>query len=195
NSKLRSFIWNMFAIVEFDAYRKNQLITGEQLEWYSNCLARSVTDGLQYFIGNHHTYPSTSHQYLAAKAAHLTHQLRDMVDDLSNGFINIPKEYLAVNSIDRIQMDHPALRSWVKDRVEFARMYFREGKQYLDNLKVVRCKLVGRWYCARFEKILDKIVHDDYLLRKVYNKGRGGSSQLKMSWLAFTRPFRHQNRF
>ena len=58
NSKLQSFIRNMFAIVEFDAHRKDELISVEQLEWYSNCLAKSVTDGLQYFIGNGHSYPS-----------------------------------------------------------------------------------------------------------------------------------------
>ena len=36
NSGLQSFIRNMFAIIEFDAYRKGQLIGEEELTWYSN---------------------------------------------------------------------------------------------------------------------------------------------------------------
>jgi len=54
NSRLESFIRNMFAIIEFDAYRKGRLISQQELTWYSNCLAKSVIDGIQYFVGNGH---------------------------------------------------------------------------------------------------------------------------------------------
>jgi hypothetical protein len=49
---LRSFIQNMFAIIEFDSIRKGQPIGQAELEWYSKSLSRAVVNGLQYFIGN-----------------------------------------------------------------------------------------------------------------------------------------------
>ena len=70
NSGLRSFINKMFAIIEFDAHRKGRIISNSELKWYSYCLAQAVTDGLQYFIGNGHLYPTTENRYLAATAAH-----------------------------------------------------------------------------------------------------------------------------
>ena len=44
NGGLQSFIRNMFAVIEFDAYRKGRLVSEQELVWYSNCLARSVVD-------------------------------------------------------------------------------------------------------------------------------------------------------
>ena len=42
----------MFAIIEFDIYRQGRLISEQELAWYTERLGESVTDGLQYFIGN-----------------------------------------------------------------------------------------------------------------------------------------------
>jgi phytoene/squalene synthetase len=170
NSRLRSFINNMFAIIEFDAYRKGRGINSNELTWYSNCLSQSVTDGLQYFIGNNNPYPTGENRCLAAYAAHITHLLRDMISDIRDGFINIPQEYLNEHGIDPEDLDSPPFRAWVRNRVEQARENFREGKRYLDSLEVLRCKIMGYWYCARFEGVLDIIERDGFTLRAVYNK-------------------------
>ena len=170
NSRLRSFINNMFAIIEFDAYRKGRGINSNELAWYSNCLSQSVTDGLQYFIGNNNPYPTGENRCLAAYAAHITHLLRDMISDIRDGFINIPQEYLNEHGIDPEDLDSPPFRAWVRNRVEQARENFREGKRYLDSLEVLRCKIMGYWYCARFEGVLDIIERDGFTLRAVYNK-------------------------
>ncbi len=191
NSKLQSFIRNMFSIVEFDAYRKGRLITEEQLNWYSDCLAKSTTDGLQYFIGNNQQYPVAQNQYFAAKAAHIIHLLRDMVDDLQNGFINIPKEYIELNNIKLSQIESPEFKAWVRDRIEKARVYFIEGKRYLENLKVLRCKTVGLWYCARFEHVLDKIENEDYLLRESYREKYNSPTLIKMARLSLVTSLKH----
>ena len=98
-SGLRSFIENMFAIIEFDAHRKGRLISGVELDWYTDRLSRSVTDGMQYFIGNGYPYPHSEDRLLAAEAAHITHLLRDMSEDTAEGFINIPKEFLEEHEI------------------------------------------------------------------------------------------------
>ena len=191
NSGLQSFIHNMFAIIEFDAYRKGRLISQQELTWYSNCLGKAVTDGIQYFIGNGHPYPTSDNHYLAATAAHIAHQLRDMVLDTVEGFINIPREYLEAHSISPEDVDSPPFRAWVRNRVEQTRQYFREGKRYLDELEVLRCKVAGYWYCARFEGLLDTIERDGYILRAEYNERRKLSSWLRMVWLGVSITLHH----
>jgi phytoene/squalene synthetase len=191
NSGLQSFIRNMFAIIEFDAYRKGRLISQAELTWYSTCLSKSATDGLQYFIGHSHPYPASGARYLAATAAHITHLLRDMVEDTADGYINIPREYLEAHAIGPQDRDSPPFRAWVRGRVEQAREYFREGKRYLDDLDVLRCKIMGYWYCVRFEAVLDTIEGDGYLLRARYNARRKLFTWLKMAWLGMCVTLRH----
>ena len=191
NSGLQSFIRNMLSLIEFDAYRKGRFINQQELTWYSNCLGKSVMDGLQYFIGHGHPYPSTSTRYQATIAAHITHLLRDMLPDMADGFINIPVEYLRMHDISPGDVDSPPFRAWVRSRVEQARLYFREGKRYFDQLEVLRCKIVGYWYCARFECVLDAIERDDYILRTEYNERRKLSTRLKIVWLTVSVTLRH----
>lgn len=191
NSGLQSFIRNMFAIIEFDAYRKGRLISQAELAWYSDCLGKSVVDGIQYFVGNGFPYPSSDDRYLAAIGAHIAHLLRDAVLDTADGFINIPLEYLEAHSIGPEDMESPPFRAWVRDRMELARQYLCEGKRYLDDLDVLRCKIVGYWYCARFEGVLDTIERDGYILRAEYNEWRKLSTWLKIAWLGVSLTQRH----
>lgn len=194
NSGLQSFIRNMFAIIEFDAYRKGWSIGREELVWYSSCLAKSVTDGIQYFIGNGHPYPDGDNRYSAAIGAHITHLLRDTVQDTADGFINIPAEYLEAYEIGADDVLSSPYQAWVQERVEEARPCFREGKRYLDNLEVLRCKISGYWYCARFEAVLDTIERDGYRLRAEYEERRKLSTWLNIGWLGIIVTFRHITR-
>lgn len=165
--RLRSFTENMFAIIEFDAHRKDRQITTPELDWYSERLSQSVVDGLQYFIGNDHDYPESEHKYSAAHAAHITHLLRDTVQDIANGFINIPQDVLIQPSLNALADD--ALRAWVKDRVGLARRLFQEGRSYIQTIQVRRCRLASHLYCTQFERILDTIERDRYVLRSAYH--------------------------
>ena len=194
NSGLQAFIRNMLAIIAFDASRKGRFISQQELTWYNNCLGKSVTDGLQYFIGNGHPYPATDNRYLAAIAAHISHLLRDMLPDTVNGFINIPREYLQAHDINPKDVESAPFRAWVQNRVEQARDYFRQGKRYLDELDVLRCKIVGYWYCARFEDVLSTIERDGYILRAVYNKRHKRFTGLKIAWLGVSVTLQHITR-
>jgi len=82
--------------------------------------------------------------------AHIAHMLRDMLADTADGFINIPLEYLEAHGISPQDVDSSPYRAWVRERVEQARRYFREGKRFFDGLDLLRRKIVGYWYCARF---------------------------------------------
>lgn len=191
NSGLQSFIRNMFAIIEFDAFRMGKPVSYENLIWYSKSLAKSVTDGIQYFISNGYSYPDGDDRYSAAYGAHIAHLLRDTLPDTAGGFFNISAEFLAENDIEPYDVDSVPYRAWVKQRVKDARHYFQEGKSYLDKLEVLRCKIVGHWYTARFEAVLDTIERDDYWLRSDYGERRKLSTWLKISWLAAVVTFHH----
>ena len=191
---LQSFIENMFAIIEFDAHRKGRFISGDELDWYTGRLSRSVTDGLQYFVGNGYPYPQNDDRLLAAEAAHITHLLRDMAEDAAEGFINIPREFLDEHGIDPLDVKSEPYRNWARSRVDLSREYFEKGKEYLDSLGVLRCKMAGYWYCARFEGVLDTIESDDYILRADYSERRNVSTWLEIAWLGVSLPVRHIRR-
>ena len=191
NSGLKSFILNMFVVIEFDVYRKNRNISQKELTWYLDTLGKSVIDGLLYFIGNDHNYPDTQNKYHAVIGAHITHLLRDMLQDIENGFINIPSEYLETHDISTEDINNDHFRAWVKTRVKSARDYFLEGKRYLDSLGVLRSKLVGYWYIARFEGVLDIVEQDKYKLRYDYNEHRKPSTMLKITSQSISIIFKH----
>jgi phytoene/squalene synthetase len=192
--RLQSFVENMFAIIEFDAHRKDRLISEKELGWYSNSVSKSVTDGLQYFIGNGHPYPVTENRNSAALGAHIAHLLRDMIPDMEDGFINIPQEYLEAKGIQPNEINSEPFRKWVEARVVLARKYFREGKKYLDQLEVLRCKIVGHWYCARFEGVLDAIEQDGFLVRRSYRDRRRLFSWINIAILGLRVAVRHNRR-
>ena len=194
DSGLQSFIRGIFAIIEFDAKRKGRLISQQELDWYSDCLAKAVTDGLQYFIGNGHVYPRGDSQYLAATGAHVAHLLRDTVEDTANGFFNIPREYLEAHGIGPDEVNSAAYQAWVRGRVQQAREHFRTGKRYLNTLDVLRCKLAGHLYCARFESVLDTIERDSYVLRADYREQRNRATRLKIARTAISLTLQHVTR-
>jgi phytoene/squalene synthetase len=117
--------------------------------------------------------------------------LRDMVSDIAEGYINIPREYLEAHAISPEDVDSPPFRAWVRSRVEQARQYLCEGKRYLDELDVLRCKIAGYWYCIRFEAVLDAIERDGHVLRAEYNERHKFSTWLKMAWCGVSVAFQH----
>jgi phytoene/squalene synthetase len=117
--------------------------------------------------------------------------LRDMLEDTADGFINIPREYLEAHGIGPEDVDSSPFRAWVRSRVELARGYLREGKRYLDGLDVLRCKLAGYWYCARYEGVLNTIERDGYVLRAEYSAQRKPSTWLNMAWLGIFLTLQH----
>jgi len=112
--------------------------------------------------------------------------LRDMIEDLEDGYINVPKEIFDGSDIGPRDVHSPAFRNWVRERVDLARQQFRDGKAYLDQLEVLRCKIVAYWYCVRFECVLDLIERDDYHLRPEYRERARMATRLQMVRTACT---------
>jgi phytoene/squalene synthetase len=194
DSGLCSFIHNFMEVIAFDACRQGKLPSQEELAAYTTRLATAVMDGIQYFIGNDHSYPRTHNRTLAVRGAHITHMLRDMLDDISAGVVNIPVEYFKAHGLDIKQVNSEEFRRWVRGQVELARSCFQEGKKYIDSLEVLRCKLAGTWYCARFECVLDAIQRDGYQLRSEYPECHALKVWLEMARLSMVVTCNHLGR-
>jgi phytoene/squalene synthetase len=180
DSGLRSFIHNFMAVIEFDALRRGRQVSRKELDVYTTWLATAVMDGLQYFIGNGHPYPKTMDRTQAVVGAHIAHMLRDTLEDVPAGYINIPFEEIQERTISIEDPDSEVFRAWVREQVDRAESCIQAGKGYVDRLDILRCKLAGAWYCARFEWYLKKIKRDEYRLRKSYPERRALTTWVKM---------------
>ena len=79
----------------------------------------------------------------------------------------------------------------MQEQVTQARQYLQEGKHYIDSLDVLRAKLAGIWYCARFERILIAIERDGYRLRRGYPERRCLVAWTEMIGLGLTVALEH----
>ncbi len=165
---LYAYLENMMAVMVFDAERRGRFISQAELDAYTRWLAVAVTEALHHFIGHDYHSPQGNERYLAAKAAHITHMLRDTVEDIDAGYYNVPGELLMAQGITPGDLASEPYRRWVKGRVQLARAYFEAGKRYLAHVENLRCRLAGCAYIARFEGVLDAIQRDGYLLRAGY---------------------------
>jgi len=181
NSGLQSYLRNMMHVMEFDARRRGRLISQAELNEYTHWLATAVTEAMHYFIGHCCYAPHDETRYLAVSAAHITHMLRDTLDDVQAGYYNIPREVLEANHIQPGDVQTKAYRNWVKSRVQLARKYFQAGREYLARVQNPRCRLAGFAYTARFEWLLDTIEREGYFLRPEYSERKSLGIGLRMS--------------
>jgi phytoene/squalene synthetase len=180
NGSLHMYITQMMAVMLFDAGRKGRLITQADLAGYTHSLAMAVTEAMHYFIGHDAAAPYDETRYLAVTGAHITHMLRDAVEDAAAGYTNIPQEVLEQHQLTPTDWSHEAYRAWVQQRVQLARHCFAVGRHYLARLKSLRCRLAGYAYITRFEVVLDLIEKDAYCLRLAYPERKSKRAALKM---------------
>ena len=189
NSGLQSYLRNMMAVMAFDAERRGRLISKNELKEYTYRLATAVTEAMHHFIGHCYYAPHNEARYLAVSAAHITHMLRDTFEDMQAGYYNIPRELLDANHIAPQEVQSDAYRTWVRSRVQLARTYFDRGREYLNQVENLRCRLAGFAYIARFVWLLDTIEQEGYCLRPHYGErksiGTGLRMGLNMFWAIF----------
>ncbi len=162
---LTSYVNSMMQVMAFDAGRRGRLVSAAELEDYTRQLATAVMDGLTYFIGHDRAYPVHLDRYSAVAGAHISHMLRDAVDDLQAGYFNIPREVLEAGNLSPADINAPAYRRWVRSRVALAEALFRDGKRYIRNVPDLRARLSGLAYCASFESVLGRVKRNGYSLR------------------------------
>jgi phytoene/squalene synthetase len=182
SSGLQTYLRDMMDVMVFDARRRGQIISQVDLYEYSHKLAKAVTEALYYFIGHDDPSPRHEARYHAVTAAHITHMLRDAVEDVQNGYFNIPREILVTRKISPKDITSQAYREWVCGRVQLARGYFKLGRECTAQVFNLRCRLAGYAYTARFEWMLDAIEREDYCLRADYPERKSLWAGLWMSW-------------
>jgi phytoene/squalene synthetase len=170
-SKLKSFILKFFSIIEFDVKRKHKTISEKEVDWYSQTIGEAVTDCIEHFIDHDTDHPPSKNRYKAAMAAHIVHSLRDLKQDIQNGYINIPQEYLKEHGIDIGNYQDEQIAGWIRKRVAVAHRYFCDGKSYISTFPFSRRRLAAALYCLRFKPLLKIIEKDRYLLRNNYQMG------------------------
>jgi phytoene/squalene synthetase len=178
---LEQYIRNMMAVMIFDAKRRGRLISEQELNKYSRHLATAVTEALHFFIGHDTVSPQTTNRYLAVTGAHITHMLRDTVEDTAAGYFNIPCEFLDAHHLDPCNIKSPAYVEWVKHRVQLARDCFKTGQSEFKNVNNWRRRTAGYAYTSRFEQVLNMIEKDKYQLRPDYSERKSLPSALRMS--------------
>ena len=190
HSGLQAYIRNMMNVMAFDADRRGQLISHRELNDYTHWLAVAVTEGLHYFIGHNCASPHGEIRYMALTGAHLTHMLRDALEDAQSGYYNIPREVIAANHITPWDVESAAYRDWVKERVCMARDCFRIGKGYLARVENLRCRVAGYAYIHRFEAVLDAIERAGFVLQARYPVHKGSRQGMRMIvwalWMGLT---------
>jgi phytoene/squalene synthetase len=189
DSGLELYIRHMMAVMTFDARRRGHQIAHEDLEKYERNLAIGVTEALHYFIGHGQRSPRIKARYLAARGAHITHMLRDTLEDVSAGYFNIPCEYLKFHRITPQAIHSTPYKAWVKSRVHQAREYFAAGKAYLAQVQNLRCRMAGYLYMGRFECLLDAIEREGYCLRTAYPERRSPSAGGRLIMSALSQIF------
>ncbi len=189
NSGLQSYIRNMMAMMVFDAERRGRFISQHELGEYTRWLAVAVTEAMHYFIGHNGGCPRGEARYLAVTGAHITHMLRDTLDDACAGYFNIPLEFLQLHRIDPRDVESTLYQNWVRSRVNQARACFEAGRRYLAQVENRRCRIAGFAYTARFERVLNAIEQDGYRLRSQYPECASLWAAMRMGWSALSLSF------
>jgi phytoene/squalene synthetase len=192
NSGLRAYLRNMMAVMTFDADRRGRLISQSELSAYIYWLAAAVTEALHYFIGHDDYAPQGEIRYQAVTGAHITHMLRDALEDGEAGYYNIPREVVSAHGITPWDVRSKAYRDWVKESVQKARACFKVGRDYLAQVENLRCRIAGYAYIRRFEIVLDCIEHEDCLLRAVYPERKACARKIGMLGWALWMALNHR---
>lgn len=182
NSGMRAYIRNMMAVMDFDARRRGRLVSAAELNQYTHWLAIAVTEAMLHCIGHGIRAPQGEARYLAVTAAHITHMLRDAMEDAEAGYFNIPREVVHANGIDPCDVSSAPYRAWVRSRVHVARRLFQEACSYLTQVESARYRLAVYAYIARFEVVLDAIEREDFHLRAAYPERKSLAACVKMGW-------------
>jgi Squalene/phytoene synthase len=170
NPGLQSYLRNMMTVMKFDITRLGRVISQLELSEYSRMLATAVTDAMFYFIGHNDLAPAHIGHYLAVTAAHFAHMLRNTRRDVHDLKLNIPGEYLQAHRISQWDIESPVYQGWVCSRVKLARRCFKAGREYLAQVRYLRCRLAGYAHTARFEWMLRTLKRDNYCLRSDYRE-------------------------
>ncbi|WP_263729126.1 squalene/phytoene synthase family protein [Cellulomonas sp. SG140] len=159
---------SMLDVMQVDAGRRGRAVDAATLDAYTQSLSVAVTEALHHCIGHGAGAPHGADRYVAVRGAHVAHMLRDLVEDVEAGYLNLPAQLVRHDARPSEWVHEPDVRAWVRDRVALARSCFAAGRRSFAAVESRRCRLAGHAYVARFEWVLDTIEREGFRLRPSY---------------------------
>jgi len=160
---LKTVIYKMFEVFDFDIKRKNKFPDFIGLNEYSKKIGDAYTRALLFFLSP--GLPYKEDFSLSAYASHQVHLLRDFLIDKETGYFNISGEEINKYNIKEDLTQDENFAHWVKDKIENIKILFDNGKKELESIPILQVRLTGYLYCFRYQRIIKRIEKDHYKLR------------------------------
>jgi phytoene/squalene synthetase len=161
--RLKTVIYKMFEVFDFDIKRKNKFPDFTGLNEYSKKIGDAYTRALLFFLAPGLLYKEDFS--LSAYASHQVHLLRDFLIDKENGYFNISGEEIKKYNIKEDLIQDENFAHWVKDKIANIKFLIEKGKREFRNIPILRVRLTGYLYCFRYQRVIRRIEKDHYKLR------------------------------
>jgi hypothetical protein len=168
DNKLQETIFGILSHLDNDAKRRGIVQTEETLDYHLKVEAKSCVKIINYFCNSDDFLIG----YQGGIASEWSHILRDFCSDIETNIINISKEDMEKFRITNpSNTNSPNFRKWVKHKISFAKSQFVIAKNdFYRYPHSLRHKIAFAILCAKYEFFIERIVKDDYFLRKNYMK-------------------------
>lgn len=166
---LKDDVLGMLSVLKHDLERDRVPWPAAEMHEFITLESRSYINMIRFSCGEEGNY-SGSNRYDEGVACKLAHMLRDFIEDLNQGTMNISRDDLEKYEINLDKVNNENFRLWVRDQVMFAGECFRLGRRNLSNSSQLRYKIASNLYCAKYEDILAMIEQDKYFLRSDYRR-------------------------
>jgi phytoene/squalene synthetase len=160
--RLKTVIYKMFEVFDFDVKRKNKIPAFRSLNENSIKIGDAYTRALLFFLSPE--LPYKENFSLAAYASHQVHLLRDFLKDKENGYLNISKEEITKYKIKEELTEDENFSLWIKDKLKNIKTLFKKGKKEFEKIPSLRARLTAYLFCSRYKKIIRKIEKNKYKL-------------------------------
>jgi len=166
---LKDDILGMFSVSMHDLERNGAPTPAKEMDEFIYVESKSFINMIRFFCGETGGYDGAD-EYDEGIGCKLVHLLRDFIEDLDQGCVNISRDDMEKYRINLDNVNNDNFRAWVRDRVELVRERFRRGKRNLSNSRRLRYKIASYLYCAKYEDILTIIEKDNYYLRSEHKR-------------------------
>lgn len=168
DSKLLKTIFEVLMYANYDTRRRGIMQTEKRLNYYLEIEAESYVKIINYFCGSD-DFLIGHHGSIGSEWSHI---LRDFRSDIETNIINISKEDMEKFRITNLSnTNNPNFKKWVKYKISFAKSQFVIAKNdFYRYPHSLHHKIAFEVLCAKYEFYINRIVKDDYCLRKDYMK-------------------------
>jgi len=157
-SQLQSMILGFLEAITWDIERRNKIVKQSELDRYSLLLGRSYSEGLLYGLKLNPCKPIFRiPKTICGIAAHWSHLLRDLSEDLKLGYINISDDDIKKYSINL--QNHQTLLPWIREKCYRTLDMFAEGRKSRNLLPTYKAQVVFDLNCLKHISIVNKIIY------------------------------------